>query len=330
MKAKVNTIAAVALLLSAQMAAADIVSFDSSVTINTVSVGDAGNAADSTGHGAVDYEYNIGKFEVTNAQYAAFLNAVAKTDPYGLYNTDMSDSASNHGGIVRSGSDGNYTYSAVSGRENLPVNLVSLYDAARFCNWLTTGDTEKGVYNSLNGQSTSEDMSHFARDSEWVSKGGVFIPNENEWYKAAYYNPSDSSYYQYATSSNSAPSATLDFAADNAANYAYCSQDLTIVGSYVNSASAYGTYDQNGNVSEWIESSVGSFATLRGGSLTDGDSYLSSGETDYNSPENEAENFGFRVANLNAVPEPGSCAALAGVCALAAAAVVRGRKRRIF
>lgn len=328
---KKSTIAIAALLLSAQMALADIVGFDNSVTISTVSIGDAGNAADSTGYGAVGYEYNIGKFEVTNAQYAAFLNAVAKTDPHGLYNPDMSNEAEwSRGGIVRSGSDGNYTYSVTPGRENLPVNLVSLYDAARFCNWLTTGDTEKGVYNNLNAQSTSDDMSHFARDSEWMSKGGVYIPNENEWYKAAYYNASDSSYYQYATSSNNAPSATLDFAADNAANYAYCNQDFTIVGSYINSASAYGTYDQNGNVCEWVDSSAGSFATLRGGSLVDGDSYLSSDGSDYNAPENEADNFGFRVANLTVVPEPGSCAVLAGACALALAAVVRGRKNRIF
>ena len=36
--------------------------------------------------GAVDYAYNIGTYEVTNAQYVEFLNAVAKTDGYGLYN----------------------------------------------------------------------------------------------------------------------------------------------------------------------------------------------------------------------------------------------------
>ena len=39
--------------------------------------------------GAVDYVYEIGKYEVTAGQYTEFLNAVAATDTYGLYNTDM-------------------------------------------------------------------------------------------------------------------------------------------------------------------------------------------------------------------------------------------------
>src|SRR5213595_938486 len=79
------------------------------ITINTVSVGNPGNAADTryidashpNGVGAVSYSFNIGKTEVTNAQYVAFLNAVAKSDPYELYNTSM---GTNFGGIVRSGS----------------------------------------------------------------------------------------------------------------------------------------------------------------------------------------------------------------------------------
>ena len=69
------------------------------ITIPTVLVGDPGNAADpTTGYGSVGYEYNIGTTEVTNAQYAAFLNAVARTDTYSLYNTNM---AGSFGGIER-------------------------------------------------------------------------------------------------------------------------------------------------------------------------------------------------------------------------------------
>ena len=52
--------------------------------IMVVTVGPAGNSADSTGLGSVSYEYHIGKYEVTNAQYVGFLNAVAATDRYGL------------------------------------------------------------------------------------------------------------------------------------------------------------------------------------------------------------------------------------------------------
>ena len=76
-----------------------------SVTIDWVTVGNAGNAADpTTGYGAVGYIYPIGKYEVTNAQYGAFLNAKASTDSYGLYNPNMGSY-----GINRSGSSGSFT-----------------------------------------------------------------------------------------------------------------------------------------------------------------------------------------------------------------------------
>lgn len=80
------------------------------ITIPTVLVGDPGNAADpTTGYGSVAYTYHIGKTEVTNAQYATFLNAVAATDTNNLYNTDM---AGQFGGIIRFGVPGAYRYQA--------------------------------------------------------------------------------------------------------------------------------------------------------------------------------------------------------------------------
>lgn len=59
------------------------------VAFEWAAVGNAGNVADVTGYGAVGYEYRISKHEVTNAQYAEFLNAVAATDTYNLYNSQM-------------------------------------------------------------------------------------------------------------------------------------------------------------------------------------------------------------------------------------------------
>ena len=55
---------------------------EANITIETVAVGDRGNAADTTGYGSVDYNYNIGKYEVTAAQYCDFLNHKARvSDP---------------------------------------------------------------------------------------------------------------------------------------------------------------------------------------------------------------------------------------------------------
>ncbi|MBW1686668.1 MAG: SUMF1/EgtB/PvdO family nonheme iron enzyme, partial [Deltaproteobacteria bacterium] len=125
------------------------------VTFDWVTVGGPGNTCETQSQGcfgAVANTYRISKFETTNAQYAEFLNAVATTDTYGLYNASMGIQL---GGISRSGSPGSYTYNAIVGRENRPVNHVSFWDALRFANWLQNGQptgaqgtttTENGAY----------------------------------------------------------------------------------------------------------------------------------------------------------------------------------------
>jgi len=87
MKRQVAAMCAAGLVLALGSAAT------ATVNIETVAVGNAGNAPDTRyetpGYGAVSYEYNIGKYEVTAGQYTEFLNAVdaAGTDPYDLYNS---------------------------------------------------------------------------------------------------------------------------------------------------------------------------------------------------------------------------------------------------
>ena len=93
-------------LLTSAAIAALITSASASVTMDWVTVGNAGNTADISGYGAVGYEYKIGKYEVTNAQYGAFLNAKGQSNANNIYNSNMSIY-----GITQSGSSGNYTYS---------------------------------------------------------------------------------------------------------------------------------------------------------------------------------------------------------------------------
>jgi len=169
----------------------------SAITIQTVPVGNVGNAADTDGYGSVNYAYDIGEYDVTASQYAAFLNAVAQTDPFGVYNSlgvypsVMTGTTDGNPGIVQNGSAGSYTYSVAAGRGNYPVTDVSFWDACRFANWLdngqptsgteSNGTTETGAY-SMNG-----DMLTLM---ETRNAGATyFIPSENEWYKAAYYDP---------------------------------------------------------------------------------------------------------------------------------------------
>jgi hypothetical protein len=155
------------------------------IAVPTVPIGNPGNAADpATSRGSVGYLYSIGTTEVTNAQYAAFLNAKAASDPFNLYNTGMGGT---FGGITRSGSAGSFTYSTIAGRENNPVNFVSFWDTTRFANWLNNGqgngDTETGAY-TLGGV-TNPVSSSVTRNAGalWV------VPTKNEWYKAAYFQP---------------------------------------------------------------------------------------------------------------------------------------------
>ena len=61
------------------------------VVMDTVPVGNPGNADDTygDGYGGVAYAYNIGKYEVTAGQYTEFLNHVGGVDTYGLYTLSM-------------------------------------------------------------------------------------------------------------------------------------------------------------------------------------------------------------------------------------------------
>ncbi len=251
-------------------------------SLETVPVGNVNNAADSTGYGSVDYAYNIGKYEVTAGQYCEFLNNVAGVDTYDLYNTSMSSST--YGcKIQRSGAGTTwypYTYSVAADYANRPVNFVSFGDSCRFANWLNNGQpsdaqdlstTEDGAY-YLNGVTTDAALLAVTRktNSQWA------VASEDEWYKAAYFNPATQSYYDCPTSSNGFPGRDLYDVSGNDANYFGSPCPIqspyytTLAGEFQNSASPYGTFDQGGNVWEWTEAvSYNRHRVIRGGSYAD-------------------------------------------------------------
>jgi formylglycine-generating enzyme required for sulfatase activity len=317
------------------------------VTIDLVPVRNAGNASDpATGnlYGAVNYEYGMAKHDVTIGQYTDFLNAVAKTDTYSLYNTAMGTD-NEVSGITRSGVSGNYSYSVlaasgiapyggVSG-PNRPITYVSWWDAARFANWLANGQptgaqtsttTENGAYN-LNGATSGTAPARNVTNPNTGATPAFVIPTENEWYKAAYYSPvlnsGSGGYWTYATQSNTAPGnlpgsganqangrapSTSVLSVTQAFNRVGGQNYLTDVGAFTNSPSYYGTFDQTGNVSQWNDFS-GAASTNRG--LRGGDYTLGQQGSFYNS--NAASGFesaknGFRVTSTVYVPEPSTLA----------------------
>jgi len=297
--------AATGLLSLLVVAVVSIGTSASAVPIDWTPVGNPGNAADNTGFGAVGYAYNIGTYEVTNEQYAEFLTAKAAADPLGLYDTGMgSDASPNFGGITRTGSSGSYTYSTIPGREKMPVNLVTFYDALRFANWLNngkgSGDTETGAYTLLGGTETPSNGTTVTRNAGAT----IFLTSENEWYKAAYYNAISTSYFDYPPGSDTQTTCSGPTAVANRANCGNAVSNLTIRGSYTGSASPYGTFDQGGNVYEWNESIVaGTQRGIRGGGFVDAAAFTAASSSNFQSPQSAFSSYGFRVASI---PEPGT------------------------
>jgi formylglycine-generating enzyme len=315
--------------------------------LETVTVGNPGNAADTlyggVSVGKVDYAYQMGKFEVTAAQYVSFLNAKAKTDTYGLFNTSMSEPSVLWGcNIQRGGSSGNYYYSVPADYANRPVNYVSWYDAIRFANWLQngqgSGSTESGTYTITDGGPDSGAVSvpdALTRASWTATNPHWVLPNENEWHKAAYHknNGVTGDYWDYPTRTNSAPGRDMSEATNpgNNANY-YGSPfpidssiyHTTVVGEFQLSDSPYGTFDQGGNVYEYADSPYG----MHGGSFAHNADYLLASNTQYGNPSDQDDYIGFRMARVG-VPEPGTLAMLlAGIISLLGYASRRRAHRR--
>jgi formylglycine-generating enzyme len=316
------------------------------ITIDWVTVGDPGNTADTTGApnpaGAVADSFRIMKFEFQNSQYADFLNAVdpSGTNPNAVYNANMGSNA--RGGIsFTSGAASGSKYAIRTNMGDKPVNFVSWFDAARVANWLHngqgSGSTETGAYTLVGGQTSGT--------APAVNSGAsYFLPTEDQWYKAAYYNGggTNARYWDYATQSDSTPTAVTagstgigsSGSTGNFANYNEGADwngqngNVTTVGSN-GGASAYGAFDMSGNIYEWNAGAflVGSqiFNGLRGGFWESvGASDLSSSNRTFDDPADENDQNGFRLAST-AIPEPGTWAAMA---IFAAGAAYAGWRRR--
>jgi formylglycine-generating enzyme required for sulfatase activity len=287
-------------LCSSLLLSLGIASSASAVTMDWTPIGNPGNACDGWPQeciGAVGYAYSIGTYEVTNTQYAEFLNAKAASDPLELYAAQMG-----FGGITRSGISGAFTYSVIAGRANMPVNFVSFYDALRFANWMHngqgSGSTETGAYTLLGDTPTPSNGTTVARNAG----ASIFLPSEDEWYKAAYSSALTTSYFDYAAGSNTQTVCATPTGTANRANCNNAASGPTIVGSYPGSASPYGTFDQGGNVYEWTEAIIGgSSRAIRGGSFDSSPSFLAAAAHGHGSPVAHSGSLGFRLAMI---PEP--------------------------
>ena len=285
------------------------------LTLEFVTIGNAGNADDagagggsySTPYGGVSYGYRMGTYEISQ-------DAIEKATAGGL----ASVTAGAHTG-------------------NEPAARMTWFEAAAFVNWLNDQRTPGLKAYNLTGVTS---LTPWASVDAWQAGGEnlfrhkdayYFLPSEDEWYKAAYHQNTgvNADYWDYATGSNTAPTAVASGTTAGTAVYA----DATSSPAAVNNAgglSAYGTMGQNGNVYEWAESAYDGInnsssegRVIRGGDWSDTENYLRSSNTSRGSlpPAWSDDIIGFRVAS---VPEPTSTVLM---CSAGLLAIARRRRR---
>jgi len=290
--------------------------------------------------GAVADVFRIGRYETTNSEYAAFLNAVDPNgaNPNAIFHSLMATHELN-GGIEFNAGTG---YSVKSGFEMKPINFVNWFSAARFVNWLAGGqrtgadgraDMEGGFIGSAYTLPSNQTSGPIVPRNAGAT---FFLPSLDEFYKAAYYSGEGSTYWTYGTASNDMPtasSAVTDRSLANVANFG-APQGLTTgvvdVDFFTDARSAYGLYGAFGNVVELTDTpQPGNLELVMGGGgswrMANGNAVNWSGaQIRYLSGSTGSDSIGFRVA---AVPEPSTMALMgAGLAGLAGLELRRRRR----
>jgi hypothetical protein len=264
--------------------------------IEFVTVGDPGNPADTTGDpspaGSVPYTYRIGKYEISE-QMIEKANALG-----GL-------------GITK---DERWP--------NKPATRISWFEAAYFVNWLNTSTGNAPAYKFAGGDIefdigfelwTPADAGYDPANPFRNRLAKYVLPNVDEWYKAAFYDPVTQTYFDFPTGSNSPPIATAGGTAPGTAVFDQPFEqgpaDIMLAGG----ESPFGTVGQSANVYELEETDRDSenddplgVRGLRGGAwshLSRNPSALSSSSRNWVAPWFPVGDVGFRVASTT-VPEP--------------------------
>ncbi len=271
-------------------------------TIDFVTIGRPGNVADTTGNpnpaGAVSYAYQMGTYEVSENMINKFNASQAlqiTINPLGL---------------------------------TKPATAVSWNEAARFVNWLNTSTggsaaykfTSIGVNDNIALWTPADTLDYDPTNLFRSKRSNYVLPSSNEWYKAAYYNPTTGLYSDFPSGLNTEPVAVASGTMANTAVYLQGARGPADV-NLASGLSPFGVMGLAGNVSELLETeydlvnnSTSAFRQIRGGgsSTSSSNFFLSSANLVPISPDTSSSTFGFRVVSLslptNVVPEPTSIA----------------------
>ena len=280
-------------------------------SIDFITIGNTGNTADTTGSpnpaGSVSYIYQIGKYEVSR-------DIVNKGNILGNLGITMADMSANGGnGSLR------------------PATGISWNEAARFVNYLNysygsplaykfaTSPGDAGYVANSNITYWSSGTAEYNSQNPARNKlAKFFLPDLDEWYKAAYFSAANNKYYDYATGSDSVPYLVTGGTSSSATVYNNISSGPADV-NFCGGLSPYGTMGQNGNAAEWIEEKLGGgynssgegggYMWLKGGSWTSSSWELSSSGQNARFSVDGLYSDGFRVAAI--ISEPSALSLLA-------------------
>ena len=254
-------------LAATDMARADVVPqrWEGPLGMEFVVVGAPGNEADEYDvfgdrHGRVDYTYSISSYEVSNRQYAAFLNSVsAHGDPHGLWHPATQGWFDE---IVRfDNCQGGYYYEVVPGKEDNPVVRVNHRSIFRMMNWLHNGmqddlsSTDSGAYDT---SKWGYDERGYFTDSLAHEPGAKFwLSSHDEWYKAAYFDPDrygegQPGYWRFPTGHETDPDVWDEPGADPYNSAVYVTPFSEPGGSVPLTMSPWGAFDMAGNATEYV------------------------------------------------------------------------------
>ncbi len=302
-----------------------------------------------SGRGRVDYEFSIGKYEVTSAQWLEFFNAAfARPDPLPfdqlwfrrpLYWGGETDP-------TYAGPGQRFRLREVPNAAMLPASNISWRTAAVFCNWLENGKSSSreafisGAYDT----STFVFQNGDYQDQLTRSPGArYFIPSIDEWMKAVYYDPNKVNpdntvggwwHQPNGTDTPLIYGAPPGYLGGNSLSQANGSVGLWFeepwhsipLGAYPNVVSPWGLLDAAGGESEWTEE-VDPYALVqrrcqKGSRRAAGGSYESDAVGGFGVLEPDTWLYGgLRIAST--IPAPSSAVPL-----LACAVIGLRRRRR--
>lgn len=293
---------------------------------------DVPNIAD--GRGSVSYQYRMSRLEITTAQWIEFQNSIST-----LVNPPVTDLPPIlwGGSAIGRSPTGRNIYALTTGRPNaarLAVGGLTWRDAAVYCNWLTNGKaaTMSALMTGAYDVSTFHDNPDGTLGDTPVHlpSAQYWIPNLDEWLKAAHYDPNRYGENQPGWWMNQNRSDTLGVigppgqGTTNAGyhlpgnNFAGWAIPL---GSYVDQQSPWGLWDTSGGAQEWLEDLapavrpynrlyVGSSAWMDAAGVPFWDPI---GGVGGDSPGSTVSDLGFRIAS--SVPSPGAASlVLIGTC----------------